>query len=212
MLKTIFFDLDGVIVDSEPIHDKAIKFTLDRFGIDYPPSFFNDFRGQPDDLIFKHVSENLDKENRPWREMVQQKQRHFAEIQHEIRLVDGFLPFIHNAKSKGIKTALVSSTSLHDLEVMDGNFNIIPLFDLLITETDTENHKPHPDPYLKALETLPASTDSTIVIEDSINGIVSAKKAGCKVVALTTSFPADKLSDADEVFDGYAALSERLEF
>jgi sugar-phosphatase len=58
---------------------------------------------------------------------------------------------------------------------------------------------------------LPASTETTIVIEDSPNGITSAKKAGCKVFALATSFTADKLTAADKICCNYSELAQELE-
>ena len=57
MIKTVFFDLDGVIIDSEPIHAKAKKLTLDRYGISYPDSFFDDFIGKTDESFFRYVTE-----------------------------------------------------------------------------------------------------------------------------------------------------------
>ncbi len=58
---------------------------------------------------------------------------------------------------------------------------------------------------------LPAFIENTIVIEDSPNGIISAKKAGCKVFALNTSFPPEKLTEAVDIFDSYTELSRKLE-
>ncbi len=128
-----------------------------------------------------------------------------------MKLVEGFLPFIEKVRNKGIKTALVSSTSIYSFNLIDKHFTIRHLFELLVTEKDTVNHKPYPDPYIKALNTLPASIGTTIVIEDSPNGIISARTAGCKVFALTTSFPREKLVEADDIFDSYSELSKKLE-
>jgi beta-phosphoglucomutase-like phosphatase (HAD superfamily) len=122
------------------------------------------------------------------------------------------LIFFQNVKNKGLKTVMVSSTSAYTFGLIDKYFNITHLFDLLVTEKDTVNHKPHPEPYLKALETLPASLEGTIVIEDSPNGILSAKRAGCKVFALATSFKPEKLTEADSVFGSYAELSKEFGF
>ncbi|MDR3140709.1 MAG: HAD family phosphatase [Tannerellaceae bacterium] len=210
MIKAVFFDLDGVIIDSEPIHAKAKKLTLDEYGIDYPASLFDDFTGQTDEAFFKYVSEASDTERRPAGLLLQRKQKLFVELLPEMKFVDGFLSFHQKVKEKGLKTALVSSTSTYTFELINKIFRIRHLFDLMITEKDTVRHKPHPAPYLKALQTLPASTDTTIVIEDSPNGIISAKKAGCNVFALTTSFKADKLGSADKIFHNYSELADYL--
>ena len=86
------------------------------------------------------------------------------------------------------------------------------MFDLVITEVDTALHKPHPDPYLKALEKLPSDILDCIVIEDSPNGIISAKKAGCYVYGLTSSFKGNELMKAgsDEIIENYSELMQKL--
>lgn len=210
MINTIFFDLDGVIVDSEPIHAKAKRMILDAYSIQYPDSIFDDFIGQPDEVFFKHVYENLDKQKNPYQSLLQEKNEQFFELIPELILVEGFTAFINKVRKKNIKTALVSSTSTYTFGLIDKHFHLFNLFDLLITEKDTKRHKPFPDPYIKALQTLPASEDNTIVIEDSPNGIKSAKQAGCKVFALTTSFKAEKLMEADEIFNRYDEIAEKL--
>jgi len=212
MIKTIFFDLDGVIVDSEPVHAKAKKMILDAYSIDYPDTIFGDFIGQPDEVFFKFIYDNLDKNRNSYKRLLKEKNNLFLELIPQMRLVDGFTSFICEIKNRNMKTALVSSTSIFTFGLIDKYFRLSSLFDLLVTEIDTERHKPFPDPYIKALQTLPASTDSTIVIEDSPNGIKSAKEAGCKVFALTTSFNREKLTEADEIMDSYNDIAEILLF
>lgn len=212
MINTIFFDLDGVIVDSEPIHAKAKRMILDSYSIQYPDSIFDDFIGQPDEVFFKHIYKNLDKQKNPYQSLLQEKNDQFFELIPEMKLVEGFTTFIDEVRKKNIKTALVSSTSTYTFGLIDKHFLLGDLFDLLITEKDTERHKPFPDPYIKALQTLPASVDNTIVIEDSPNGIKSAKEAGCKVFALTTSFRTEKLMEANEIFNSYDEIAEKVLF
>jgi beta-phosphoglucomutase len=208
-LKTILFDFDGVVIDSEPLHAKAKKIVLDRFKIVYPPTIFNDFKGRTDNVFFEYVSQTLDPQKRPVDLFYSSKKIIFEEIISELKFIDGFMNFFSKIKEKGIQTALVSSTSLYSLALIDRIFNVSGMFDLIITEVDTEIHKPGPDPYLKALEKMNASTQSSIVIEDSPNGIISAKKAGCFVYALTSSFDRKTLSEAgaDTIIENYNSLA-----
>jgi beta-phosphoglucomutase len=117
-------------------------------------------------------------------------------------------------KSKGVRTALVSSTSLYSLGLVDEIYHVSELFDLVITEVDTTRHKSFPDPYLKALERLPAETLNSIVIEDSPNGIISARRAGCFVYGLTSSFQKHLLTEAgaDKIIESYEELMNKLDF
>jgi beta-phosphoglucomutase len=213
-LKTILFDFDGVVIDSEPLHAKAKKMVLDRFNLSYPRTIFDDYKGKPDKVFFDYVSNTLDKKRQNTDFYQNAKKLIFEEIIDELKLIEGFFPFHEKVKESGLRTALVSSTSLYSLAVVDKKYNVSGMFDLVITEADTDLHKPYPDPYLKALEKLPASTESSVVIEDSPNGIVSAKKAGLFVFALTSSFKKQILLEAgaDEVFENYYELSQKIKF
>ncbi len=211
-IKTIFFDFDGVVVDSEPIHAKAKKLVLERFHICYPATIFDDYKGRTDNVFFEYVATDLDTQKRQPDLFLNAKNAIFEEIISELKLIDGFLLFYEKAKKRGIETALVSSTSLYSLGSVDAIYHLTGLFDLVITKADTVNHKPHPAPYLKALEMLPANTRNTIVIEDSPNGILSAKDAGCFVYGLTSSFSEAVLKEygADDIIDSYPALEKKL--
>jgi beta-phosphoglucomutase len=214
MIKAIFFDFDGVVIDSEPVHAKAKKIVLDKFNISYPATIFNDYKGRTDKVFFDYVSSSLNN-NRISSDILQDtKKSVFEGIINELKLIDGFLIFLQKVQEKGIKTALVSSTSLYSLALVDKLYHISEMFDLVITEMDTDLHKPYPDPYIKALEKLPGDPQNSIVIEDSPNGIISAKKAGCFVYALISSFPADTLmkAGADEIIVSYDELTMKLNY
>lgn len=208
MVQTIFFDMDGVVIDSEPIHSKSTELVLDKYDIIFPLKIFDDFKGKTDDVFFHHVATNLDNCGRPSSFFINAKNNFFAELVSDVKFVDGFMDFYDNIKKKGIKTALVSSTSIYSLELIDKVCNIKGLFDVIITAADTLKHKPCPEPYLKALDKLPTNLESVVVIEDSVTGIISAKKAGLFVYGITTSFPSEPLihAGADKIVESYFDL------
>jgi beta-phosphoglucomutase len=214
MIKAILFDFDGVVIDSEPLHAKAKKIVLEKFNISYPATIFDDYKGRTDKVFFNFVSNALDNNRRSSDFLQNIKKSVFEGIINELKLIDGFLIFLQKVQKKGIRTALVSSTSLYSLALVDSLYKISAKFDLVITEMDTDLHKPYPDPYLRAMEKLPADTQYSIVIEDSPNGIISAKKAGCYVYALTSSFKSDTLMEAgaDEIIESYDELIMKLNF
>ena len=211
-IASVFFDFDGVVINSEPLHAKAKRLVLDKYKISYPETIFDEYKGRTDNVFFDFVSENLTSSIYSSQLLYSSKKEVFEEIVNELELVDGFEYFLRKVKEKGIATALVSSTSLYSLGLINKIYNISEMFDLIITEVDTEKHKPEPDPYLKALEKLPAKTHNTIVIEDSPNGIISAKKAGCYVYGLTSSFQRTLLEEvgADCIIDSYHELAALL--
>ena len=214
MIKAILFDFDGVVIDSEPLHAKAKKIVLEKFNISYPATIFDDYKGRTDKVFFDYVSNTLDNNRRSSDFLQDTKKSVFEGIINELKLINGFLIFLQKVQDKRIRTALVSSTSLYSLALVDSLFHISEMFDLVITEMDTDLHKPYPDPYLKALEKLPADTQNSIVIEDSPNGIISAKKAGCFVYALTSSFPSDELmiAGADVIIESFDELIMKLNY
>ena len=168
-LKTILFDFDGVVIDSEPLHAKAKKIILDRYKLNYPASIFDEFKGKTDKVFFDFVTETLCDQSLS-SELLQNSKKSVLEgIIVELELIDGFLAFFEKVKERKIQTALVSSTSLYSLALVDSLYHISGMFDLVITEVDTGLHKPYPDPYLKALEKLPAEINTSVVIEDSPN-------------------------------------------
>jgi beta-phosphoglucomutase len=213
-LKTILFDFDGVVIDSEPLHAKAKKIILDRYKINYPASIFDEFKGKTDKVFFDFVAETLCDVSQSSELLQNSKKAVLEEIISELKLIDGFWAFFEKVKERKIQTALVSSTSLYSLALVDNLYHISGMFDLVITEVDTELHKPYPDPYLKALEKLPAGIESSLVIEDSPNGIISAKSAGCFVYGITSSFTRQTLLEAgaDEVVDSFDDLGDVLGF
>lgn len=213
-ISSIFFDFDGVVINSEPVHAKAKRLVLEKYSISYPEKIFDEFKGRTDDVFFDFVSKNLSKNKYPSDILYETKKNIFEGIISELKLIDGFTDFLQKVKKRGIRTAMVSSTSIYSLKLVDKVFCISDMFDLIITENDTIKHKPDPDPYLKALEKLPANTVNTIVFEDSPNGILSAKRAGCFVYGLTSSFPSDMLKEAgaDVTVKSYYDLTDLLNY
>jgi beta-phosphoglucomutase-like phosphatase (HAD superfamily) len=108
---------------------------------------------------------------------------------------------------------LVSSATLPDFSVAEQKFHIRQWFDRMVLGEDTENHKPHPEPYIKALSGLGVKAQEAVVIEDSPNGVISAKAAGCFVIGIATSFMAEELeaAGADLAVNTFEELALRLE-
>lgn len=206
-LKTILFDMDGVVIDSEKLHLHAMGLTLEQHGIEYSQTFLNDYVGRSDESFFRYVYENMDNTH-PLEELLEEKNSFFEGLLNEMEYVKGFTDFIQKVKTMKLQTALVTSSSLFTVRKVDTLLNLTSFFDLIITEEDTQKHKPDPEPYLLALENLGADHRSTLIIEDSINGIVAGKAAGCRVAGLTTSFDAHTLQDAgaDYIIDDFSEL------
>lgn len=212
-LKTILFDMDGVSIDSERLHLRAMGLTLEQYGIEYTQSFLNDYVGRSDESFFGYVYENMDNSH-TIEDLIREKIAFFDDLLRELKYIEGFPDFIHNVKTMKLKTGLVTSSSLFTVRKVTKVLNVTSFFDIVITEEDTKKHKPNPEPYLLALEKLEADNRSTLVIEDSINGIHAGKAAGCRVAGITTSFDAETLRNtgADWVIDSFSELNIESDF
>ncbi|GLT44756.1 hypothetical protein SLA2020_186340 [Shorea laevis] len=100
----------------------------------------------------------------------------------------------------GLKRAAVTNAPKPNAELMINKLGLSEFFDTVVIGDECEHGKPHPDPYLRALEVLKVSKDHTFVFEDSVSGIRAGVAAGMPVVGLTTINPEDVLMKANPTF------------
>lgn len=210
-IKTILFDFDGVVVDSESLHLRALSEVLTNHGIRYPDSMLHDFVGKSDSLFYQYVIDNLD-DSYELDYLLDEKNKIFEKIVKELKPINGFLDFIDIVIQKNIPRAIVTSSSEETLKMVSEIFPFQNYFDIVVCEEDTTEHKPYPAPYLLGLKRTGGEKETTLIIEDSVNGIKAGKFAGCTVFGLTTSLPRNTLLEAgaDKVFDSYKEISEGI--
>lgn len=201
--------MDGVVIDSEKLHLKAMDQSLVKNNIVYDKSILNDYVGRSDESFYRHIFNNVDS-SVAIDNLLKDKNSFFEMLLKELQYVDGFIDFIQLIKESNIQTGLVTSSSRFSVEKIDKIVNLTPYFEVIITEEDTQKHKPNPEPFLLGVIKFSANKTKTLVIEDSINGIISGKAAGCVVAGLTTSFDTKTLLDAgaDFVVNSFAELKE----
>lgn len=202
----ILFDFDGVVVNSEQSYEKVIRKMFKRHNVTLKSSDFTIFRGLSLDVFFNLILEEYIFNTS--RELLEEEfnQELLEEIKETIIYIPGFLKF-YELVSQKYSTALVTSTSFELMDWIFRNTKIVNTFSPVITANDVTNTKPHPEPYLKAAKILNLPISDCIVIEDSINGVKSAKKSGAKVIGITTGFTAFDLQNADLVIDSYEELN-----
>ncbi len=213
LVKTILFDFDGVVVDSEWIHLEALRTVVEENGTDLPDGVLKQFVGKSDKSFFEYVIEHLGGK-RSIEFYTEQKDLLFGKLISELKPIDGFLEFIDTILRNNVKCAIVTSSSSESLKATNEVFPFKNLIKTIVSADDVNEHKPKPMPYLKAMELLDAEPDTTLVIEDSTNGIIAGKAAGCTVFGLTTSLSRNILLEAgaDLVFDSYKELRKQIRF
>jgi beta-phosphoglucomutase len=198
MIKGVLFDMDGVLVDSEPFICKAAIMMFEELGIQVMPEDFHPFVGMGENRYIGGVAENhgvnVDIEK------VKARTYEIYEniVRDNLSPLPGAHKFISECRKRGFRLALATSA---DRVKMDINLREIGLppatFHSIVTGLDVENKKPFPDIYIRAAERIGLKPNECLVVEDAVSGIRAGKAAGCRCLGLTTSFDAKVLSDAD---------------
>ncbi len=211
-MKAIVFDMDGVLVDSERLHEHAKREALRRAGIDVPEERFAAYTGRTDramifDLAAEHGRSEAESEA-----ILLAKRGLFEELEHELRPIEGAVGFVRWAHER-FRIALATSATPRHREATLERLGLSPLFEVVVDSARVTRPKPAPEVFEKACAELGLAPADCWVIEDSATGIVAAKAAGCVAVGLTTTFSEAVLREAgaDLVVQGFDALRARIE-
>ena len=209
--EAILFDLDGVIIDSEPLSEKAFRQTSLHLGRDLTQEEVASLKGSVAEIGAAKLLEYNPTATLSVPQVIEYQNNLYKAMLDQMRLIPGSRDFIQKAYKKGFKLGLTTSALQENQQRIFEMFNLSPFFSTIITGQDIINGKPHPEPYLKTAEKLGVAPANALVIEDSVNGVRSVKAAGCRVIAITTSSPRERLMElqADYVVDSFAEL-ERL--
>ena len=173
-MKYIIFDMDGVIVNSEPVIMKAALDALKTGGIEASEEDFIPYIGAGEEH-FRNFEQNI----------------------KEMKVFPSAKPLIEKLKNLGYTLALVSSAAERKLMASLKAAEIDPsVFTVILSGNDVTEKKPSPAPYLLAADKLGADPAECLVIEDALSGVKSAKAAGMQCAAVTTSFSEEKLKSA----------------
>lgn len=209
MIKAILFDMDGVVIDSEPLYEKAGNVLFERYGISIPPEEQKDLKGVTELEFYRRIEARY----RPgWdREQVIKEGQALVRkiLRSELELMPGVTSLIDRLK-KSYFIGLVTSTPKH---LVDDICRIVPFKDMfqeIVSADDISNGKPHPEPYLTMMQRLRVDPEEVVVVEDSLHGITSAKASGALCIALASSFEREELKAADAVVESLDEIDDTL--
>jgi HAD superfamily hydrolase (TIGR01509 family) len=212
--RSVIFDMDGVLCDSEPfINEAAIGVLRDRYGLVTAPEEFLPFTGTGDARYISGVAAEHGLELDPERAKAELYQRYLAIIRGRLRPTPGAHAFLAACRAAGLRMALATSA---DAVKVDANLAEIAIdrnvFAVIVSGQDVTRRKPAPDIFLLTAERLRVPPGSCLVIEDALTGVRAAKAAGMRCLALATSFPPDQLerAGADFVAADFADLPAGL--
>lgn len=179
MLKAVLFDMDGVIVDTEPLHRKAYHKMFNEVNINVKEDLYASFTGQSTINICRRLVNHFQLDNAP-EVLVRLKRQHFKylfENDKDLSLIDGVLDRIKDYNSNGLKLVVASSASMPNINRIFERFDLNQYFMGKFSGADLKQSKPHPEIFIKAAEHTGFLKSECMVIEDSTNGILAAKAA-----------------------------------
>ncbi len=179
MLKAVIFDMDGVIVNSEPLHHQAYYAMFDEVGIDVTPAYYDSLTGKSTVNLCKQLKSHFDLQL-DVEELVSIKRRHYDwifENDSTFDLINGVRTLIHDYKKNGLTLALASSSSMRSIDRIFQRFELDAYFISKTSGADLKESKPHPEIFIKAARSTGFDVEECMVIEDATNGIEAAKAA-----------------------------------
>ncbi|MBQ4145413.1 MAG: HAD family phosphatase [Clostridia bacterium] len=196
-MNTILFDMDGVLIDSEPIIIRAALTALSESQIKADSQEFKKYIGAGEENFIVGPAKENNKEELTEAMLERMYSLYDRDVKEELMVYSGAAETIETLSKMGYTVALVSSSARRKLiSSLDAAGIPKEAFSLILSGSDVTKRKPDPEPYKKAAEKLGKMPEECLVIEDAINGVISAKNAGMKCAAVTTSFPAGKLYEA----------------
>lgn len=208
-LKCVIFDMDGVIIDSEEIHKKAYYETFISMGVEVSDDLYKTLTGSSTINVFQKLVAHFNLNVNPEYLVLEKRKRYvnFFENDPTLHLVKGVEEFIRHCFNKGLTLVLASSSAMVNIDRVFNRFNLNSYFTAKISGADLKTSKPHPEIFEKAAVLGKSEKKHCIVIEDSDNGIQSAKDAGIIVVGYKNPTAKNQLlRNADFVINSFDEL------
>jgi len=180
MLKAVLFDMDGVIVDTEPLHCKAYYKMFAAVNISVSRALYESFTGQSTIEICRQLCTKFALMESP-ETLVTLKREAFKELfefDQSLALIDGVLDVIKEYHNKGLTLVLASSASMNTINFVFNRFQLDIYFKAKLSGADLKASKPHPEIFINAAKASGFKKEECMVIEDSTNGIKAANAAG----------------------------------
>lgn len=216
-IKAILFDIDGVLVDSEPFIAKVSVEVFKDLGLSVDTSIYPPYLGAGDRTFIEGISDyyNYPLDFEKTKKSIYDK---YEEVISQVGPIKGVTPFLDACKKAGIKMALASSAPLSKIKM---NLKAIgkpdTFFDAIVSGDDIKNNKPHPDIYILAGKKVNENLENCLVIEDSTNGVLSGLRAKAKVLGITSGFEDSQLRSLGafatlDNFEGFSNFNNIKEF
>jgi beta-phosphoglucomutase len=215
--EAVLFDFDGILVDSEPMHHRAFTEVLDPLGMGFPwKEYVEIYMGFDDRDAFREAfrAKGIDLDEANLAKLVAAKSRVFQDgIRRGVTAYPGAVPMIESLHAAGRPLALCSGALRSDIDPILAQLGVARCFDVIVSADDVRRSKPDRESYALAFArlseryaTLLTGPGKSIAVEDTPAGIRSAKGAGIRVLAVTNSYGAGELAEADWIAESLESV------
>ena len=211
-IEAVIFDLDGTLVDSMWIWKQIDIDYLEKRGISLPEDLQKTIEGMSFTETAQHfkerfqLSEALEDIKKEWMEMAGD---FYA---NQIPLKEGVWTFLVALQQKNIKMGIGTSNAKDLAQTVIEKHNLLPFFHSIRTSCEVNKGKPHPDIFLKVAEDLNVKPETCLVFEDTYAGVLAAKRAGMKVIAIadasSMAYEEEIRSLADQYIESFEEISQ----
>lgn len=190
MIKLIIFDLDGVLVEAKQIHYETLNQALSEVSEDYiiseteHHSIFDGLKtNQKLDMLTKRKGLPISEHERIWRKKQELTIEAISKLQKDERLID----MMKSLRNDGFQLACCSNSIRRSVLVMLSKIGLIEYMDLILSNEDVKNSKPHPEIYWKAMSSMGVLPDETMIVEDSPVGLMAAERSHAEVLRVSNT-------------------------
>tara|TARA_Y100000310_G_scaffold320251_1_gene376500 strand:- start:693 stop:1319 length:627 start_codon:yes stop_codon:yes gene_type:complete len=199
MIKAVIFDMDGVIINSEPLDMEVKQALLKEFKLKISKKKIIEEIGETAKDFFDYVNK-LNNTHFDVKMLIERKMSLQKKVfRDKLKLFPYVKEFLRELKKSKVKVALASSSRMEKIEFVLNLLRIKGKFDVIISANDVKKGKPNPEIFLKAAKRLKIKPKDCVVIEDSVHGVRAAKRAKMHCIGVTNTFSRDKLKEADLV-------------
>lgn len=203
MIKAVIFDMDGVLVDTEPIMEKMMLQIFDELNIGISNETIRSYRGVSSQKCWSELKQKYflpETVDYYVKERLNRGIEHFKI--HGVRLVDNVLNMLKVFKELSLKSALATSAAEERMKIILELTGIQDQFDTIISASSVINSKPDPEIFLTASKQMSIKPEDCLVIEDSTNGVKAAKNGGMKCIGFD-QYGEQDLTEADIIINSF---------